>query len=323
MNNALRRTLLAAAVAASLAPALASAQSGPWPNKPIRWVVPFAPGGLSDSTTRAVTQRVAASLGQPVVVENRAGANGGIGSAFVAKSPPDGYTYVSGSTGTHAINPHLYKDLQYDALKDFAAVSALADYDLALIVNAASPNRTLAALLAANKTKPGGLSYGSSGVGASNHLVSEMLGVLSNNKFVHVPYKGDGPALIDLMGGQIDFMFTPISSALQYEKVDKVRLLATTGAKRSPETPNVPVAKDVVQGMEFTGWNGVFTSAGTPAPILARMAQEITQAMTHPDVLKVFQGVTPAGSTPEVFAARVRRDYFIWEDIVKRSGAKG
>ena len=294
-----------------------------WPNNPIRWVVPFAPGGLADNTSRAAAQRMAERLGQPIVIENRGGANGGIGSAFVAKAAPDGYTVLTGSTGTHAINPHLYTNLQYDALKDFAPISGLADYELALIVNAGSAIRNLPGLLSTNKTKAGGLSYGSSGPGSSNHMVSEMLGVLSGSKFVHIPYKGDGPALIDLMAGQIDFMFTPISSALQYEKIGKVRTIVTTGTKRSPETPNVPVAIDAVTGMEFYGWNGLFAPAGTPAPVLQRLSQEMIAALTRADVKKVFEGVDTAGSTPEAFGARVKRDYVLWEDVVRRSGAKG
>jgi tripartite-type tricarboxylate transporter receptor subunit TctC len=298
----------------------AAAQS--WPSKPIKWVVPFAPGGLADNVSRAAAQRLSERLGQPVIVENRAGANGGIGAAYVAKAAPDGYTILTGSTGTHAINPHLYGNLPYDALKDFAPISGLADYELCLVVPASSPNRTLAALLAQAKTKPGGLSYGSSGPGSSNHMVSEMLGVLSNTKFVHIPYKGDGPALIDLMGGQLDFMFTPISSGLQYEKVNRVRIIATTGAKRSPGTPNAPVAIDTVPGMEFAGWNGVFAPAGTPREIVARISQELILVLGRPDMKVVFDGLDNAASTPEAFAARLKRDFVLWEEVVRKSGAK-
>lgn len=298
----------------------ASAQQ--WPSKPIKWVVPFAPGGLADNVSRATALRLGERLGQPVIIENRPGANGGIGSAYVAKAAPDGYTILTGSTGTHAINPHLYRNLGYDSLKDFVAISGLADYELALVVNAQSPIKTLADLLAASKAKPGGLNYGSSGPGSSNHMVSEMLGVLTGTKFVHVPYKGDGPALTDLMGGQLDFVFTPISSGLQYEKAGRLRIIVTTGAKRYPGALNVPTAIESVPGMEFSGWNGVFAPAGTPREIATRISSEMMVVLSRPDMKDVFEGINSAASTPEAFAERVKRDNVVWEEVVRKSGAR-
>ena len=320
--RARRRRLIGAAALLSLIAGCLPASAQTWPAKPIKWVVPFPPGGLVDNVSRAVALRLADRLGQPVVIENRPGANGGIGSAYVAKSAPDGYTLLSGSTGTHAINPHLYSNLPYDALKDFVPISGLADYDLALVVNAQSRIMSLADLLAASKAKTGGLSYGSSGPGSSNHMVSELLGVLTAARFVHVPYKGDGPALVDLMGNQLDFMFTPVSLALQHEKSGKLRMIATTGAKRNAGSPQVPAAVETVPSMEFSGWIGAFAPAGTPREIVSRLAAEMTAVLNLPEMKPAFDGINSAASTPDAFAQRVRRDNIVWEDVVRKSGAR-
>ena len=293
-----------------------------WPTKPIRWVVSFAPGGLADTVSRSAAQQLSIKLGQPIIIENRGGANGSLAASFVAKATADGYTLLTGSTGTHAINPHLYKDLPYDPLKDFVPVAGLVDYELVLVVKPTAKWKTFGDFIADAKARPGALNYGSAGPGASNHMVSEMLGVLAGTRFVHVPFKGDGPSLLALLGDQIDFMFMPISTALPFARDGKLSMLATTGATRSPKTQDVPLAKDMVPQMEFAGWNGIFAPAGTPREIVERIAREMPAILNSPEMAKAMDGVNNAATTPDAFAARLRSEYQFWETIVKRSGAR-
>ena len=293
-----------------------------WPSKPIRWVLPFPPGGPSDNISRAVARHLATRLGQPVVVENRPGANGGIGTAAVARMPPDGYTVLLGTSGTHTINPHLYTNLQYDALKDFAPISAINDYVGVLVVSSGSSIKSVQDLIAAAKAQPGNLTFGSSGQGSSNHMVTEMFGALANLKFTHVPYKGDALALTDLMGGQLSFMITTIPFGNQFARAGKVRLLGTTGPKRHQSLPDLPALNEIVPGLESVNWLGLFAPANTPKEIVARLAKEIGEIVVLPDMKDVFTGVDVAPSTPEVFAKRVRDDYLNWQDIVKKTGVR-
>ena len=319
MKNLLRAALCALSLAI-LSPA-ALAQT--WPAaKPIRWILPFPPGGPSDNISRAVARHLSTRLNQQVVVENRPGANGGIGVTAAARSAPDGYTVVLGTSGTHTINPHIYNNLQYDALKDFEPISAINDYVGVLVVSNDSPIKSVQDFLTAARANPGKLTYGSSGQGSSNHMVTEMIGAYGNLKLVHVPYKGDVLALTDMIGGQISFMVTTIPFGQQFARQGKVRMLATTGAKRHPSVPELPAMNEFIPNLEALGWLGLFAPAGTPKDIVNRIATEIGWAVQQPDMTEVLRGVDAAASTPEVFAKRVREDYARWGEVVKRTGVK-
>ena len=318
MMAMLRQLLIATILCTCSAAAWAQA----WPNKPIRWILPFPPGGPSDNISRAVARQLGTRLGQPVVVENRPGANGAIGVTAAARSAPDGYTVVLGTSGTHTINPHLYANLQYDALKDFEPITAINDYVGVLVVAAESPLKSTQDLIAAAKAKPGTLTYGSSGQGSSNHMVTEMLGAFAGIKLIHVPYKGDALALTDMIGGQLSFMITTIPFAQQFARQNRVRMLATTGPVRHHSVAELPAMKEIVPGLEALGWLGLFAPANTPRDIVNRIASEIGVILPMPEMTEVLRGVDAAASTPEVFARRVREDYTRWQDVVRRTGVK-
>lgn len=293
-----------------------------WPTKPIRIIVPFSAGGPTDTLSRAIGQRLGDRVGQPVIVDNRAGAAGGIGSTAVAKSPADGYTILFGTVGTHAINPHLYRAITYDSLKDFAPITTIVEYSLVLIVNANSPIKSMADLVATAKANPKAVTFGSSGVGASNHMIGEILSQRSGGKMTHVPYKGDSLALADVFGGQITFLMTSLPLALANEKAGRVRVIATSGRSRHPATPNVPTFSETVPGVDFVGWFGFLAPAGTPRDVVERLASEIKAVMNMPDMKPFLVGLDIATSTPDEFSQRIRSDYAAWADIVKRAGVR-
>lgn len=310
------------AVMAAAVTALPTQAAEPWPSAPLKIVVPYTAGGPTDTLSRRLGQHLALRLRQQVLVENRPGAAGGVGSSFVAKSPPDGYTILFGTIGTHAINPHLYKSITYDSLKDFAPITPIVEYVLVLIVDAKSPIRSMADLVAMARKDPQAVTFGSSGVGASNHMIGEILAMRAQATMRHIPYKGDSQALTDLVGGRLTFLMTSLPLALTNEKAGRVRVIATSGRARHPDTPTVPTFAETVPGVDFVGWFGFFAAAGTPKPIVERLASEITAVMAMPEMKASLVGLDLASSSPDAFAQRIRSDYAAWAEIVKRTGVK-
>jgi tripartite-type tricarboxylate transporter receptor subunit TctC len=303
-----------------LAPA-AFAQS--YPGKPIRLIAPFAPGGALDLIARGVGAKLSDSLGQPVVVENKAGASGAIGSEAVAKSPPDGYTLLLGATTTHGINPAFNpKSLPYDAVKDFTPVSLVATIPHALIVNPKLGVNSVKELVQLGKQRS--LNYGSAGNGSPHHLAAELFKSLSGIQAVHVPYKGSGPALADLMAGNIDFISVEYTAAEPHVKNGKLKALALATAKRVPGIDLPTVAEAGYPGFEVTSWYAIFGPAGVPEPITTKLAAEVHKAVTQTDLRERLQGLgtTPIGSTPEELAAFQRADIARWTKVVKTANLK-
>jgi tripartite-type tricarboxylate transporter receptor subunit TctC len=321
MMRTLQRFVLAALVAVSAV--YASAQ--PYPNKPIRLVVPFPAAGTTDILAREVGQRLTETLGQPVVIDNRPGAAGNLGTEIVAKSPADGYTLLMCTVSTHAINPGLYSKLNFDHIKDFAPVILVARVPNVLEVNPGVPVNTVADLIKLAKEKPGQLNFASSGSGTSIHLSGELFKTMTGVDMVHVPYKGSAPALADLIGGQVQLMFDNLPSSLQMIKAGKLRAVAVTSADRAPALPNVPtIAESGVPGFEATSWFGVVAPAGTPPEIVNRLNAEIDKWLKSPEAKEklLAQGAAAAGGTPEQFAAYIRSETDKWAKVIKASGAK-
>ena len=317
----LQRFVLAALVAVSAVHA--SAQT--YPNKPIRLVVPFPPAGTTDILAREVGQRLTEALGQSVVIDNRPGAAGNIGSDIVAKSAPDGYTLLMCTVSSHAINPSLYSKLPYDHIKDFAPVILVARVPNVLEVNPGVPVNTVADLIKLAKEKPGQINFASSGSGTSIHLSGELFKTMTGVDMVHVPYKGSAPALADLMGGQVQVMFDNLPSSLQQIKAGKLRAIAVTSSERAPALPDIPtIAESGVPGFEATSWFGVLAPAGTPPAIVNRLNAEIDKWLQSDSgkAQLLEQGALPAGGTPDEFAAYIRAETEKWAKVVKLSGAK-
>ena len=314
--------LIAAAALASLA-MLAHAQA--WPSKPIKWVVPFAPGGTTDILARTVGEKLALALGQPVIIENKPGAGGGVGAEFTAKSAPDGYTIMGGTISTHAINASLYKNLPYDPVKDFVAITLIARVPNMLVVNPAVPAKDVKELIALLKANPNKYSFASSGNGTSQHLSGELFKAMSGTDMQHIPYKGSPPALQDVMGGQVTMTFDNITTAWPLAKAGKLRALAVTTAKRSSVAPEVPtLAESGLPGFEVGSWQGVFAPAGTPPEIVKRLNAEIVKALNLPDVREKLSGLGAeiVADSPEEFSALVKAEVEKWAEVVKKSGAK-
>jgi tripartite-type tricarboxylate transporter receptor subunit TctC len=320
-------TLLAAmsAIAASATGHAQQAQTTSWPSRPLRWIVPFPPGGAMDAIARTLGDKASRSLGQAFVIENRPGAGGNIGADFVAKQPADGYTLMITSIGM-ATNKPLYGKLGYDPVKDFAPVSLLAVVPNVLVTNSTVPSiKTVSDLIAAAKKEPGKLSYASAGNGTSIHLAGEMFTSLAKVDVLHVPYKGSGPAVSDLLGGQVNFMFDSITSAKPHIESGKLRALGVTTAKRSSALPDVPtIAEAGLPGYEVAPWFAVFMPAGTPKPIIDKLHAVLTEAMRQPDVRVRFQniGAEPIGSTPEELAAHLARESIRWSKLIGERGIK-
>ncbi|MGV3493894.1 MAG: Bug family tripartite tricarboxylate transporter substrate binding protein [Ramlibacter sp.] len=310
---------LAAAVAAPLA-----AQAQAYPTKPITIVVPFSAGGTTDILARVVGEALKNELGQPVVIDNRAGAGGNIGAALAAKANADGHTLFMGTVGTHAINQSLYKKLPYDPIKDFAPLTRVAMVPNLLVAHPSKPYNSVKELVAYAKANPGKVNFGSSGSGSSIHLSGELFNTLAKVDMIHVPYKGSAPAVTDLLGGQIDIMFDNMPSAIQHVRAGKLKPLAVTTAKRSPQLPDVPtVAEAGVPGYEATSWFGMFVPAATPAPVVAKLNAALVKVLADANVKKKIaeQGGEPHGEKPEQFAEFIRNETAKWSQVVKASGA--
>jgi tripartite-type tricarboxylate transporter receptor subunit TctC len=321
MTSLLRRFALGASLA--LVAVWASAQT--YPVKPIRIVVPFPPGGATDILARDVAQKLTEAWGQQVIVDNRPGAGGNIGSELVAHSAPDGYTLEMGTVGTHAINASLSAKMPYDHVKDFAPVILVAGVPNVLVVNNAVPANSVAELIAYAKANPGKLNFASSGNGTSIHLSGELFKVMAGVQMTHIPYKGSAPALQDLLGGQVQLMFDNLPPSLPQIKAGKVRALAVTSLTRAPALPDVPtVAESGLPGFEASSWFGILAPAGTPPAIVAKLNAEIAKWLATPEAKEQLakQGANAAGGTPEDFAKHIAAETAKWAKVVKDSGAK-
>ena len=300
----------------------ASAQD--YPSKPIRIIVPYPPGGPTDILARVVAAKLAEKLGQPITIDNKAGASGMIGADMVAKAAPDGYTLLANAS-IHVINPSVQAKSPYDAIKDFAPVSLIADVPLVLVVTQTLPAQSVKELIALGKAKPGTLNFASSGNAAAPHLAGEAFKIATGVDMQHVPYKGSGPAVSDLIGGQVQLMFDSLPSSIGHIKSGKLRALAVTTSKRAGALPDLPtVAESGVPGFDISTWYGVWAPAGTPKQIVNRISAEIAAIVRTPEIRERLAslGAEPVGDTPEEFAAYTRSELAKWARIVKASGAK-
>ena len=296
-----------------------------WPAKPIKWIVPFAPGGTTDILARTIGEKLTVSLGQPVIVENKPGAGGGVGADFTAKSPPDGYTIMGGTISTHAINASLYKSLPYDPVKDFAPITMIVRLPNLLVVNPEIPAKNVTELITLLKANPGKYSFASSGNGTSQHLSGELFKSMAGVDMQHIPYKGSPPALQDVVAGQVAMTFDNITTAWPLAKAGKLRALAVTTAKRSAIAPEIPtLSESGLTGYEVGSWQGVFAPAGTPPAIVARLNAEIVKIINMPEVKEklLALGAEPVGNSSEEFGAIVKTEVGKWGEVVKKSGAK-
>ena len=296
-----------------------------YPSKSIRYVVPYAPGGSTDIVARVLAIKLSEAMGQQVVVDNRPGAGGAIGADIVAKSPPDGYTMVTAVTSIMAINQFLYRKLPYDPEKDFAPVTQVGSLPRILVIHPSLPAKNVREFIAIAKAKPGQLNYGSSGVGTATHMTTELFKAMAGVDLVHIPYKGSGQVMGDVIGGQLALIFDQIVSSLPHVQGGKLRMLAITSAKRFPSLPDLPtIAESGVPGYESISWAGVAVPAGTPKEIVARLHAEIVKVLAMPDIRERFlrDGIETIGSTPEQFSEHIRRERIKWAKVVKDSGAK-
>ena len=324
-----RRDLLKHAVLATLtsgSTALPAWAQGTWPTgKAITYLVPFPPGGNTDTLARLIAQPLGAALGTPVVIDNRGGAGGSVGSAIAAQAAPDGYLILGGTISSHSINVSLYQNIGYDPVKSFVPVAMLGVAPLLLVVPASSPMRTLDDVLKASKAKKGGLSSGSPGVGTSPHMAMELLSHQSGVPFTHVPYKGSGPAVQDLAGGQLDMMFDTSLVVGPHIESGRLRPIAVTGSKRASTYPNVPtIAESGQKGFDMVSWQAIFAPAGTPQPIVDRLHTEILKVLATPEAqqkLKGF-GMEPSSMTPAELADYQKVEVAKWAQVIKAAGIK-
>ena len=296
-----------------------------WPSKPIRLIVPFPPGGGNDVIARVVAQKLGERLGQSVVVENRAGANGIVGLQALMQSAPDGHTIAVGAAGPLAVNPGLYDKLPYDAVKDFAPITNMVNFPLLLVTHPSVAAKTTRELVALAKAQPGKLHYSSPGSGNSGHLAGELFNSMAGVKTVHVPYKGQGPALADLLAGQVQMLYSSIPSVLPQIRQGQLNAIAVGSAKRVPSLPEIPtIAESGVPGYEAYSWVGMIAPNGTPKDVIARFHREIVDILKQKDVAEKLngQGALPVGDTPEQFAAYIKAEIDKWGAVVRSSNIK-
>ena len=328
MTHPQRRNVLGALAAATLLPQ-AFAQ-GAWPTRPVKIVVPFPPGGTTDILARAVAPELSKAFGQNFIVENRGGAGGNVGAEVVSKSPPDGYTLLMGTVGTHGINRALYSKLPYDPIKDFAPITMVAGVPNVMEMQTEKAKAlgidNVRDFIKYAKAHPGKLNMASSGSGTSIHLAGELFKSMAGVFMVHVPYRGSAPALMDMVGGQADVMFDNLPSSLPHIKAGKLKALAVTSRERSVALPDVPTIEEAagLKGFDATSWFGLLAPAGTPADIVNRIQQEVAKALQTPTVKEklLSQGAIPSGNTPAQFAAHIDAEHKKWAQVVKVSGAK-
>ncbi|MEQ1773951.1 MAG: tripartite tricarboxylate transporter substrate binding protein [Burkholderiales bacterium] len=296
-----------------------------YPSRPVRYLLPFPPGGPSDIVARLFGQKLGEALGQQVVLDNRGGASGAIASEIAARAAPDGHTLLQCTIGTMAINPALFPKLPYDPLRDFRTVTQLAGTPYMLVVHPAVPAKSVKDLIALAKARPGQLNFGSGGVGTTNHFSGELFRLAAGVNIVHVPYKGTGPAMTDLIGGQVQMMFMNLLPAMPQVRGGKLRGVAVTSAKRSVAAPDIPtVAESGLPGYETTGWHGLVVPAKTPAAIVLRLQSELAKIARVPDVRErlAAEGTETLGNTPDEFAAVLKAEIIKWAGVVKAAGIK-
>ena len=320
------RSMLLGLVAAVVALVPQFAAAGDYPEKPIRFIVPYAAGGTTDLLSRAIAQKLSEALGQSVVPDNRPGAGGNVGAEIVAKSPPDGYTMLMAPVSPMAINVTLYgSKMTFNPEKDFAPVTLVAKVPLVVVVNPSVPAKTLLELIALAKSKPGQLNYGSAGNGSSNHLVGEMLKTAAGINMVHIPYRGGGPGMMALVAGQIDVLIGQVPTVTPMVNAGRLRALAVSGAQRSPALPDVPtMAEAGLPGFDATAWYSIVVPAGTPKPIISRLNAELVKILKSPDIRArlVSEGADVETSTPEELGAFVHAEIQKWSKAVRESGTK-
>src|SRR5690348_3685447 len=320
-----RKLVQAVSSVAALAFAAAAAAQAPYPTKPIRFLVGFPPGGTNDIVARLLAPKMSEYLGQSVVVENRGGANTAIATDVAAHSAPDGYTILLNAPG-HATNPSLMK-LPFDSIKDFAFITIAAESQNLLVVHPSFPPKNVKELIAVSKKYPRGtINYGSSGTGTTVHLSAELFQFMTGIKWTHIPYKGGGPALIDLLAGQTVIYFGNVPTVIQHARAGRLRALAVTGPKRTPAAPDIPtVAESGVPGYEVTTFYGVSAPAKTPRPIIDRLHSELIRALKAPDVQDRMKslGADPVGNTPEEYTAFMQNEINKWAKVIKAAGIKG
>lgn len=328
-RSALKLIATSCFFAANLIAAQAYGQPA-WPVKPVKIVVPFAPGGTTDILARAMAPELSKAFGQTFIVENKAGAGGNLGADIVAKSAADGYTILMGTVGTHGINVALYDKMSFDPVKDFAPITLIAGVPNVMVMNAEKAKQlninSVADFIKVAKASPGKLNMASSGNGTSIHLAGELFKSMSSTYLVHFPYRGSGPALLDLVGGTMDVMFDNLPSALPHIKSGKLKALAVTSSQRSAVLPDVPTVEEAgnLKGFDASSWFGLLAPAGTPADIVNRLQQESAKAMNNPAVKEklLAQGAIPGGNTPAEFSKMIASEIKKWAQVVKVSGAK-
>lgn len=315
-------TRLLLALFAALLPALAAAQA--YPSKPIRWIVPFAPGGPTDLLARAVGQKLSEAWGQPVLVENKPGAAGNLGVDLAAKALADGYTLVVVPTGNIVVNPTLFPNLPYKAA-DLAPVTMMATVENVLVVNPGIPANSMQELVALARAKPGSLSFASPGAGSQAHLAGEFIKLAAGVDLTHVPYKGTGPALNDLLGGQVPMMFSQMSSALPHIRAGKLRAIGAASLKRSPLMPDLPtIAEQGFPGFEATSWYALMVAAGTPQDVIAKLNAETVRILRLPELREKLAGLgaEAVGNSPAELAATIQKESARWAEVIRKQGIK-
>ena len=325
-----RRALLGALALSAYAFALPALSQTAWPNKPVKIVVPFAAGGTTDILARAIAPDLSKAFGQQFIVDNRGGAGGNVGADIVAKSPGDGYTLLMGTVGTHGINRALYDKLPYDPIKDFVPITLVAGVPNVMVMQTEKARslgiNTVPDFIKYAKAHPGKINMASSGNGTSIHLAGELFKSMTGIYMVHLPYRGSGPALMDLVGGTADVMFDNLPSSMAFIKAGKLKALAVTSRQRSPALPDVPTIEEAagLKGFDATSWFGLLAPAGTSPDIVNRIQQEVAKALSTPAIKEklLAQGAIPSGDTPAEFAKHIENEHIKWARVVKASGAK-
>jgi tripartite-type tricarboxylate transporter receptor subunit TctC len=313
---------MAAGVSFAAASTLAAAQA--WPAKPIKYVVPFAAGGTTDILARTISEKLSVALGQPVVVENKPGAGGGLGAAEVAKAAPDGYTIGLGNIASLAINAGIYDKMPYDPAKDLAPITHTVDVNYMLVVHPSVPAKTVAELIAYAKANPGKLSYGSAGSGSLPHLATESFKAATGTDIVHVPYKGGGPMVTDLLGGTVQLVIADQANLMPHVKSGKLRPIAVASPKRSPNAPELPTIAETLPGFQATAWNGLVGPPGLPPDVVAKLNATFVKVMAIPEVREKLAGggLDVVGDSPDEFGRYIRAEIAKWSAIAKQVGAK-